>query len=202
MEPRGCRCAADRGATPPCRRGREAARPRPGLRGRPCTGAGGGPAGERTAFLFPFPLPAFLPRCAGSFVLPAAARRNRRAERPRRSALRSRGRVTCAAPTPSATLPPPRRVGPPPPPPGHRRFKRRATPGDGPGRARPPGSPTWCGARVSRPPAELGAHGAGQPPGLSCCCRRCPGGRSCPRPCASAALSGRAAGLHRRRVPR
>lgn len=125
MERRECRSAADRGATLPRGRGREAARSRLRLRGRPSTGAGGGPAGVRTAF--PFPLPAFLPRCAGSFVLPAAARRNRRAERPRHSALPSRGRAPGSAPSPYATLPPlrrgsPLRVGPPPPPRGPSPF--------------------------------------------------------------------------------
>lgn len=204
-ERRGSRSVADRGATPPCGRGREALRPRPGLRGCPCTGAGGGPAGVRTAF--PFPLPAFLlgvqaPLCC----LQRRAGTGGPSARAAALSLPGDGRSTQLPRHPRPFRPldgAPRRLwGHHPHRAGHRRFKRRATPGDGAGRARPPGSPTWCGARVSRPPAELGAHGVGQPLGLACSRRRSPGGRSGPRPCSSVAPSGRAAGLHRRRVPR
>lgn len=134
-EVEGCRSSSDRGATPPCRRGRKAARPSPQAPREPVHRRGGRP--HRRARRPPLP-PLSLT------MQPPLCRLQRRggrggAQRPRRSAVPTRGR---AARPPRH--PPPfrlpdgalrrgwtRRAG-------YRLFKRRATPGDGAGRARPP----------------------------------------------------------------
>lgn len=208
-EVEGCRSSSDRGATPPCRRGRKAARPSPQAPREPVHRRGGRP--HRRARRPPLP-PLSLT------MQPPLCRLQRRggrggAQRPRRSAVPTRRR---AARPPRH--PPPFRLPDGAPRrgwarrAGYRLFKRRATPGDGAGRARPPLPPGLPHVvRVPVPPGRRRswAHTArgcrrGSPglPAPAAAPRAAGPARPGLRPCASAARSGRPAGLHRRRLPR
>lgn len=170
------------------RRGAVEAGGAPGAPLPPVPGSGGGPAAVRAAFSSPSPSPL---SSLGVRALCAAcsAERGPAAERPlRRLFLPGDGR------SPRHSRPfclldgAPRRLWGHQPD-RHRPFKRRATPGDGAGRARPP---TWCGARVPGR-RRSGAHSAwGGRWGF-------PGGGSGP---GHAPAPRRAPGLHRRRLPR